>query len=103
MQIITQKSSTICPNIGVKAGTVSNKSAHNFLRAGVQPKLKIGAVNDPAEVEADRVADQVMRMPALAKDGAKISAKAKPSDISRKCTDCGNEEIFNAKKPQTSG
>jgi outer membrane protein OmpA-like peptidoglycan-associated protein len=30
----------------------------------VQPKLKIGAVDDPAEREADRVADQVMRMPA---------------------------------------
>ena len=29
-----------------------------------QPKLTIGAVNDPAEAEADRVADQVMRMPA---------------------------------------
>jgi N-acetyl-anhydromuramyl-L-alanine amidase AmpD len=28
----------------------------------VQPKLTIGAVNDPAEHEADRVADQVMRM-----------------------------------------
>jgi hypothetical protein len=30
----------------------------------VQTKLKIGAVDDPAEREADRVANQVMRMPA---------------------------------------
>jgi hypothetical protein len=29
----------------------------------IQPKLKVGAVNDPQEREADRVADQVMRMP----------------------------------------
>ena len=30
----------------------------------LQPKLKIGAVNDPLEHEVDSVADQVMRMPA---------------------------------------
>src|SRR5580704_1182104 len=30
----------------------------------IQRKLKVGAVNDPLEHEADRVADQVMRMPA---------------------------------------
>jgi hypothetical protein len=29
----------------------------------LQPKLAIGAVNDPLEQEADRIADQVMRMP----------------------------------------
>ena len=28
----------------------------------VQPKLRIGAVNDPAEHEADAMADRVMRM-----------------------------------------
>ena len=32
-------------------------------RPPIQAKLKIGAVNDPLEHEADRVADQVMRMP----------------------------------------
>lgn len=30
----------------------------------LQPKLKIGAPNDHFEIEADRVADQVMRMQA---------------------------------------
>src|SRR3954470_16735622 len=30
----------------------------------LQPKLTVGEVNDPLEHEADRVADQVMRMPA---------------------------------------
>lgn len=29
----------------------------------IQPKLKIGAPNDKYEQEADRVADQIMRMP----------------------------------------
>src|SRR5215204_1786802 len=33
-------------------------------RPFIQPKLMIGRVNDPLEHEADRVADQVMRMPA---------------------------------------
>src|SRR5262245_40069476 len=30
----------------------------------IERKLKVGAINDPLEHEADRVADQVMRMPA---------------------------------------
>ncbi len=30
---------------------------------GILPKLKVGPVNDMYEQEADRVADQVMRMP----------------------------------------
>ena len=33
-------------------------------RLPIQAKLKVGAVDDPLEHEADRVADQVMRMPA---------------------------------------
>jgi len=32
-------------------------------RAGVQPRLEVGAVNDPLELEADRVAEHLMRMP----------------------------------------
>ena len=53
-------------NTSDKAGKPARRSqvVANILRAGVQPKLKIGAVNDPAEIEADRVADQVMRMAA---------------------------------------
>jgi len=37
---------------------------HILGRGAVQPKLKIGAPNDVYEREADRVADQVMRMAA---------------------------------------
>ena len=29
----------------------------------IQPKLRVGAVNDPLEREADRMAETVMRMP----------------------------------------
>lgn len=44
----------------------------------LQPKLKINAPNDKYEQEADRVAEQVMRMPAQA--------------VQRKCEKCGHEE-----------
>ena len=37
---------------------------HNILRStGAQAKLTIGQPNDKYEQEADRIADQVMRMP----------------------------------------
>jgi len=46
----------------------------------VQPKLRVGAVNDPAEAEADRVADHVMRMPQPA-----------GVEVRRKCAGCEEE------------
>ncbi len=50
-------------------------------------KLRIGAVNDPLEHEADRVADQVMRMPAP----ASVLSSA-PEQVSCKCAECEEEE-----------
>jgi hypothetical protein len=58
----------------------------------IQPKLKVGAVNDPLEHEADRVADQVMRMPA-----PEISAAARPPQVSRKCAECEGEDKLQRK------
>ncbi len=52
-----------------------------------QPKLAIGAVNDPLEHEADRVADQVMRMP-----DRDLSITGAPAQLSRKCAACEEEE-----------
>jgi len=49
----------------------------------IQPKLQVGAVNDPLEAEADRVADQVMRMP----DAGASSAEDHCGAVRRKC-DC---------------
>lgn len=49
----------------------------------VQRKLAIGSVNDPLEEEADRVADQVMRMP-----DPGVSAMASPAVLRRKCPAC---------------
>ncbi|MDT5047339.1 MAG: hypothetical protein QOE48_5741 [Mycobacterium sp.] len=53
----------------------------------LQPKLDIGPVDDPLEHEADRVADQVMRMP-----DPKLCAGAAPMQIARKCTASENED-----------
>jgi hypothetical protein len=53
----------------------------------IQPKLVVGAVNDPLEHEADRVADQVMRMPDPA-----VSVAPAEVQVSRKCAACEEEE-----------
>lgn len=58
----------------------------------IQPKLSVGPVNDPFEHEADRVADQVMRMP-----DPEVSVSTAPPLVSRKCGDCDEEEL--QKKP----
>lgn len=58
--------------------TVSTRIRHDFSQLslypevpnGIQPKLEIGAPNDQYEQEADRVADQVMRMPETTAIGA---------------------------------
>jgi hypothetical protein len=61
----------------------------HILRAPqVQTKLKIGAVDDPAEREADRVADQVMRMPDT---GLTTMAAAPGKTVQRACAACEGE------------
>ena len=64
----------------------------------MQAKLKVGAVNDPLEQEADRVADQVMRMP-----GPEIAPASAPLQISRKCAACeADEEKLHRKEAATA-
>jgi Domain of unknown function (DUF4157) len=53
----------------------------------LQCKLQIGAVNDPLEAEADRVAEQVMRM-----SDPNVSVAPSLSQVSRKCAGCEEEE-----------
>jgi Domain of unknown function (DUF4157) len=61
-------------------------------RLPIQAKLKVGAVNDPLEHEADRVADEVMRMPT-----PEVSVPAAPPQVSRKCAPCDEEEKLQKK------
>ena len=53
----------------------------------IQAKLKVGAVDDPLEHEADRVADQIMLTPAPG-----VSTTNTPPQVSRKCSACEEEE-----------
>lgn len=54
----------------------------------IQRKLKVGAIDDPLEHEADHVADQVMRMPA----SDAVTNSSRPQ-VSRKCDTCEEEEL----------
>ena len=62
-----------------------------------QAKLKIGSINDPLEHEADRVAEQVMRMPT-----PDVSISAAPPQISRTCAECEEEEKLQRKEVGTT-
>jgi hypothetical protein len=54
----------------------------------IQTKLEVGAVDNPLEREADRVAEHVMRMPA----SAPISPSASGEPLQRKCKSCSEED-----------
>jgi hypothetical protein len=78
------------PGRDAHAPSASDAPAWNFSaipisRAPVspQPKLEVGAVNDPREREADRTADQVARMPEPSSAGAKLQRNTSaPADLS---------------------
>ncbi|MDJ0836711.1 MAG: DUF4157 domain-containing protein [Acidobacteriota bacterium] len=53
----------------------------------LQPKLKVGAPNDAHEQEADRVADQIMRMP----DKGTPQIGQGPEGVQRVCAECEDE------------
>ena len=62
-----------------------------LLRAGVQPRLEIGAVNDPLEREADATAERVLRMPEpesshIDINGGRVSPKPSLQQIQAKTT-----------------
>jgi hypothetical protein len=56
-------------------------------RPAIQPKLVVNQPGDAYEQEADRVADQVMRMP-----DPSLSVASAPAQLSRKCAECEAEE-----------
>lgn len=60
----------------------------------LQCKLTVGAVDDPHEAEADRVADQVMRMP-----DPDVAVSSGTPRIHRKCASCEEEDKKVHAKP----
>jgi hypothetical protein len=87
LRLLAQRASAARSN---EPGASENAAA---LSGGIQAKLKVGAVNDPLEHEADRVAEHVMSMPAPG-----VFASAAPLQVSRKCAACEEEEKLQ-KKP----
>jgi len=89
--------------------TLGNQEIQRMLKSGViQPKLKISQPNDPYEREADRVAEQVMRMSIPSKDEIHESDKSE-NKIHRKCSNCNmndkkkeEKELTISRKPQSS-
>ncbi len=64
----------------------------------LQAKLEVGAVNDPLEREADRVAEHVMRMPdPRTPSGPAVSAGA--PGVQRKCSCGGSCDKCKAEQP----
>ena len=67
---------------------------HSFGRVSVRPiqtKLTIGQPNDKYEQEADRVAEQVMRMPDPRSPAVAITRPVRAPLVQRLCTDCDEE------------
>ncbi len=68
--------------------------SHSFGQVSVLPiqaKLKIGQPNDKYEQEADRVAEQVMRMPDPRSPAAAITRPVRYPVVQRMCSDCEEE------------
>src|SRR5574340_1524621 len=65
--------------------TIGNQAVAKLIKSGaLQTKLRIGQPGDVYEQEADRVADQVMRMPDIFRQTA-------DARIQRKCPKCKEE------------
>jgi hypothetical protein len=77
----------------------------DFSKIGIQPKLKVSQPGDPYEQEADRVADQVMRMSSPNHVSSGVSKDEER--IGRKCAACEmkkseeDEHLKISRKPST--
>ena len=70
--------------------------AHNFSQVSVLPKLEVSQPHDPAEQEADRVAEQIMRMPEPINTDQMVM-RSLHETIHRKCAACEDEDEVQAK------
>jgi rubredoxin len=85
--------------------TAGNQAVQRLIKSGaLQAKLKVGQPNDIYEQEADRVAEQVMRMPEpQASNETKAPKRNTDNPIQRKCPECKlkkeeEEKILQAKE-----
>ena len=72
--------------------TVGNQGVINLLRSrAIQAKLRVSQPGDADELEADRVADQVVTAP------AELHRKSSSGDGGASCRECEEEEVEQAK------
>ncbi|CAG0953874.1 hypothetical protein METP3_00372 [Methanosarcinales archaeon] len=92
--------------------TIGNQAVGRLIKSGaLQAKLKIGQPGDMYEREADRIAEQVMRMPEpQVSTETKVSNPARNNPIQRKCPGCNKgtkigkeEEEEKLQKKEASG
>jgi Domain of unknown function (DUF4157)/Lysine-specific metallo-endopeptidase len=67
-----------------RRGTIAGGTCYTWLAKPLQCKLRVGAVDDPLEREADGIAEQIARAPDLSLQGASSS----DATLRRKCA-CG--------------
>lgn len=81
--------------ISPKARRATTRNGRARREAKAKAKLRIGAPNDKYEQEADRVADQVMRMtePAV-EPSSKNETSAATLNVQRKCAACATSGSF---------
>ena len=73
---------------------VGNQAVQRMLHSGaIQAKLRIGKPGDVYEQEADRVSEQVMRMPdPQTHETAPVSGRANTPQLQRECAECPEKE-----------
>jgi Domain of unknown function (DUF4157) len=99
-----EKSQGASPAIGEQAKSGENplwqSIAINSL--SIQPKLAVGAVDDPCEREADQVADRVMRMTASPAAAFGPSVSDPYDTVRRKCAECEEEDETKLQRKEAS-
>ncbi|MCD4724437.1 MAG: DUF4157 domain-containing protein [Bacteroidales bacterium] len=76
---------------------IGNHGLLNCCSGVIQTKLKVGQPNDKYEQEADRVAEQVMRVSDVDVAQQVENGTVRPMQIQRMCVGCKEEEMIQAK------
>lgn len=87
------------PLRGAPTPAQSNQAIQRLLRSGlIQPKLTVNRPGDQFEQEADRVADEIMRMPE-----PKVQRACAACDGGKPCPKCAGEESVLRRKAKAPG
>jgi hypothetical protein len=96
LRVLMQRASRVTANgPGKHQGAAINRDAPPsapLMPPIMEPKLIVGEVDDPLEHEADRVADQVMRMSAVSATTIGSVATVSEAALQRKCQQCDADD-----------